>query len=668
MLRHGPLRMLVILISISLTVVIVEGSRSYDLEIHGQFPTLFEYEDFESCRKTYREQYVYCIVRARIIPDDDSQLWRNVSIFSEDSFHYDHRVLERGVCVQNCYVRVDKAAAGNNQLSQLRACINQRLQENSDLQIDPNVQIYHCYNKANDSPPYDFLEICFFTVVAILILLVCYSTWFDLSLQSAQRYPDKYFSKSHTTSRNRLLSAFSIPRNLRRIGDSPDTEIRRELNFLESFRFIQMHRIVTLHIVMALVKAPKSNPDDLERMVYKPAAIHYVAEFQNYVQTFFSITGMLLTINFLEHIRKNPQFDMKYFWERIRARLYRIIPAYLFIMLLETSINRRFMNGPLAQLTVGQSRAICRQNWWTNLLFLNNYIDTDKPCLIQSWYLAADLQLFVFALGCLMLIWRWPFLKKYILAAGFAWGIIITTIVAYTRRIPPVMTEDLKLYDNYNFGHPYFQLYQPFHMNITIYFAGMIAGFVYHRFRESRKEFFKSRLQFNLLQITVFMYFFTLATDWWVVLHQSSIPPFLLAIYATWFKHAWGLLCTMIQVRTALATSWSRFRSFFSHPIFIVLGKLCYSFYLIHFTVIVQIVGSSKQPIFFSMRVIMEYMMTVCMYTLFFGTLLCILIELPSNVALRELFESTPEKKPIGNGDAGTNVPNGKSQLNATSD
>lgn len=60
--------------------------------------------------------------------------------------------------------------------------------------------------------------------------------------------------------------------------------------------------------------------------------------------------------------------------------------------------------------------------------------------------------------------------------------------------------------------------------------------------------------------------------------------------------------------------------------------------------------------------------MTVCMYTLFFGTLLCILIELPSNVALRELFESTPEKKPIGNGDAGTNVPNGKSQLNATSD
>lgn len=205
-----------------------------------------------------------------------------------------------------------------------------------------------------------------------------------------------------------------------------------------------------------------------------------------------------------------------------------------------------------------------------------------------------------------MLIWRWPFLKKYILGIGLTWGLVVTTIVAYLGRIPPVMTEDLKLYNNYNFGHPYFQLYQPFHMNITIYFAGMIAGFVYHRYRESRKEFFKCQLQFNLLQVFLFLYFFTVFTGWWVVRNQSVISPILVAIYATCFKHVWGFLCTMIQIRTALATSWSRFRNFFSHPIFIILGKLCYSFYLIHFTVIVQVVGSAKQPIFYSMRAIVS--------------------------------------------------------------
>ncbi|XP_062536804.1 nose resistant to fluoxetine protein 6-like isoform X2 [Armigeres subalbatus] len=552
----------------------------------------------------------------------------------------------------------------------LRACVNKRLQEDFSLTIDPEIEIYHCYNKPKERPPYDALEVIFLIVIALLILVVCYSTWYDLSLQSSQRYPEKFFSKSHSTSRNRLLTAFSIPRNIRRIGDTPNTETRQHLNFLESFRFIQMQRIVTLHIVMALVKAPKSNPEDLERMLYRPPTIHYVADFQNYVQTFFSISGMLLTINFLDHIEKNPKFNMKYFWERIRARLYRVVPAYLFILLLETSISRRFMNGPLAQQMVGESRAICRQWWWNNLLFLNNYIGTDQPCLIQSWYLAADLQLFIFALGCLMVIWRWPFLKKYILAVGFASGLVVTPIVVYLRGLPPLMTEDLKLSEDYNFGHPYFQLYQPFHMNITIYFAGMIAGFVYNRFRSSRKEFFNSRLQFSLLQITILMYFFAMFTDWWVVLHQASIPAVLVAIYATWYKHAWGFLCTMIQMRTSLATSWSRFRTFFSHPVFMILGKLCYSFYLIHFTVVVQIVGMVKQPIFFSMRVIIDYMMTVFMWTFIFGTMLCIFVELPSNVALRELFESRSEKKPVANnnGSSSTTVSNGKAQLDATRD
>ncbi|XP_065083216.1 nose resistant to fluoxetine protein 6-like [Ochlerotatus camptorhynchus] len=620
---------------------------SSDFSVNSQFPRLFEYDEFEICRSKYREQYVYCIVRARIVPDDGSPLWKNISVYSEDSRHYDHRVLERGMCVQNYESSLQRDVFEGHTYSDLfRAVINQRLKMNFGLQVEPDVQIYHCYSKDNEIPPYDSLEILFMIIIVILAALVCYSTGFDLSIQSSQRFPENYFTKQHKTSRERLFTSFSIPRNIRRLKDPVTSGIRQELTFLESFRFIQMHRVVTLHIVLALVKAPKDNPEHLEHLLHQPLIIHYIAEFQNYVQTFFSISGMLLTINFLEHIRKNPQFNPRYFWERIRARLYRIIPAYLFILLLETSINRRFMNGPLAHHMIGHARERCRQRWWNNLLFLNNYIGTDQPCLIQTWYLAADMQLFILALGCLMVIWRWPFLKKYILSAGFAWGILTTILVAYARNLPPVMTEDLKLYEEYNFGHQYFQLYEPFHMNITIYFAGMIAGFVYHRFRESRKEFHTSSLQFCLLLLTVFLYFFTTFTDSWVVRNQSMIAPILLAIYNSCFKHAWGLLCTMIQLRTALAASWSRFRSFFSHPIFVVLGKLCYSFYLIHLTVIVQVVGSVKQPIHFSVRGVFEFMMPTFMWMLLYGTLLCILIELPSNFALREFFESKPDEKP----------------------
>lgn len=158
-----------------------------------------------------------------------------------------------------------------------------------------------------------------------------------------------------------------------------NTEIRQDLSFLESFRFIQMMRVVLLHIVLALAKMPKVNPDATEHILHRPPVMLYVAEFQNYVQTFFSISGMLLTINFLEHTRKNPHFEARYWLDRLRARLYRIVPAYAFILLLEVSITRRFMVGPLAQQMIGESQTQCRKWWWNNLLFVNNYVAPEQP-------------------------------------------------------------------------------------------------------------------------------------------------------------------------------------------------------------------------------------------------------------------------------------------------
>ncbi|XP_055524713.1 nose resistant to fluoxetine protein 6-like [Wyeomyia smithii] len=626
------------------------GDRFIDQVEYGKFPKLYDYDDFEACRRNFREQYIYCVVKANIRPDNESLVWRSISHFSEDERHYQHRMQERGLCVQQCDLSIGKGQAvtseGHTHADQLRTCINSQLLAEYGLQVESDVEIFHCYNKFNENLPFDWLEIMFMALALLLLVAVCFSTWYDLLIESASGFPDNYFSRSHNTSNDRLLTAFSIPRNIRRLKEPIDSLTKKDMAFVEAFRFGQMHRVILLHIILVMVKVPKVNPEGIEKKLYHPLTVHYVAEFQHYVQSFFSISGMLLAVNFLEHIEANPKFDMQYFWSRLRARLYRLVPAYAFIILLEASISRRFMSGPIGQHLVGDSHGKCRKLWWSNLLFVNNYSYSDSPCLIQSWYLSADMQLYIFALGTLMVIWRWPVLKRYLLTAGIAWGFILTTIVVYTRNVSPVMTEDLKLNEQYNFGHSYFQLYQPFHMNISIYFAGMLAGFIYHRYRSTRRDFLKSRLQINTFWTLVLVYFFTCFTDSWVVEHRSTMSPLVLALYATVFKHSWGVLCTVIHLRSALQTRRSRFRSFCGHPIFRVLGKLCYSFFLIHFTVILQVLGSVKQPIYFSPRGVVEFMMSIQMWTLLYGTLLCILIELPMNVALRELLERRKERSP----------------------
>ena len=37
----------------------------------------------------------------------------------------------------------------------------------------------------------------------------------------------------------------------------------------------------------------------------------------------------------------------------------------------------------------------CAETWWMNLLYINNYLSMNNICMIWSWYLAVDMQLFI---------------------------------------------------------------------------------------------------------------------------------------------------------------------------------------------------------------------------------------------------------------------------------
>lgn len=81
-------------------------------------------------------------------------------------------------------------------------------------------------------------------------------------------------------------------------------------------------------------------------------------------------------------------------------------------------------SGPLWNKIIGSEKGYCEQNWWTNILLLNNYINVENlvsvmqkielkfnllkyiffQCVIQSWYLAADFQLAILAMPLNILI------------------------------------------------------------------------------------------------------------------------------------------------------------------------------------------------------------------------------------------------------------------------
>lgn len=95
------------------------------------------------------------------------------------------------------------------------------------------------------------------------------------------------------------------------------------------------------------------------------------------VDSFFFLSGLLTAYIFIGKIRKN-QVRLTAFttWFAYYVRRYlRLTPIYIVIMLLDIMIIPYVSDGPFWRpIEVN----FCRNSWWVNLLYLNNFIKQDE--------------------------------------------------------------------------------------------------------------------------------------------------------------------------------------------------------------------------------------------------------------------------------------------------
>jgi len=110
--------------------------------------------------------------------------------------------------------------------------------------------------------------------------------------------------------------------------------------------------------------------------------------------------------------------SVKFYFMSLFQRFLRITPVYAFTLLLYIYIYPLVGNGPGWMSEETEKVTFCKEYWWTNLLYISNLYpgqfadssmsgDTDKiglsggegelGCMIQSWYLPNDMQMFLVA-------------------------------------------------------------------------------------------------------------------------------------------------------------------------------------------------------------------------------------------------------------------------------
>ncbi|XP_049547317.1 uncharacterized protein LOC125958190 [Anopheles darlingi] len=62
------------------------------------FWDVYEYDDFDECRRMYREDFMFCTASLYLHPNPSSIIWNKIQEYSQHPRHFDRRTKEVGKC------------------------------------------------------------------------------------------------------------------------------------------------------------------------------------------------------------------------------------------------------------------------------------------------------------------------------------------------------------------------------------------------------------------------------------------------------------------------------------------------------------------------------------------------------------------------------------------
>ncbi|XP_062529848.1 uncharacterized protein LOC134198693 isoform X3 [Bombyx mori] len=394
---------------------------------YHRMPALFKFDNYENCLS--KPEGIYCTTNFEIIKTTPNPIYDMIVEFSEHTAkHYNHSKLFYGVCL------FDNRNQTNVSTWDPKQSVEAHLNESfwSEHRLKTKVIDVSCSNEKEDSK-LDIGDAIVGTACLILILLNVVGSFCDL-----------YFSDGNNKNKD-WYQCFSIRCNWRRLTKPFDeTNPRlRPLKCLNGLRSVLMCSVIMIHIILPVFVC-NDNPRYVEQLYDN---IYYYLLFNGsmIIQIFIIMSGFLLSYN-LQIYEESHEISWKILPQQTLARWLRLTPPYALILAVTSTWFRHVNTGIFGHELVMSEIRDCRKYWWQHLLYIHNYTK-DSNCLLQSWYIAADVQLFIFGL-IIYLVSRNPRSRKIILPTVFFIGIAIIaahtyledldgTVMVTPERLPP---------------------------------------------------------------------------------------------------------------------------------------------------------------------------------------------------------------------------------------
>nr|XP_036223567.1 nose resistant to fluoxetine protein 6 isoform X1 [Bactrocera oleae]XP_036223568.1 nose resistant to fluoxetine protein 6 isoform X1 [Bactrocera oleae]XP_036223569.1 nose resistant to fluoxetine protein 6 isoform X1 [Bactrocera oleae]XP_036223570.1 nose resistant to fluoxetine protein 6 isoform X1 [Bactrocera oleae]XP_036223571.1 nose resistant to fluoxetine protein 6 isoform X1 [Bactrocera oleae] len=630
---------LFVLVNIFLTAKLFVVIGQFNLSVYRQMPSLYQFDDYDQCLQsdtvTSNIRATYCVVYAEIVENETSSLWDQIASFSADKrHHFSHDRLFFGVCLERCKELLDTTVVfPRNELVKNGAIRDTELinyyfnvhKRETDNRIQYDEMISRCLNydfhnifglnlrtsieyceEANVYLEHDSLDVTVYTILAIIALVSIMSTMYDYRLKMSQilsKQNNEFYKVPPQCSVHQLWVSYSICRNFYHICDSSKSrsQTAEDLQFFDGLRVIGMFLVLFVHSLILFMAVQVDNPQFYENFFYRPET----AIFENgaaIIQIFFVMSGFLLYVNFNERkfVTSNTSLlDCVIIYFKIFFHRYlRLLPSLVMLILFNSTVLVRLQNGPFWRHYVEAERIFCRELWWQNLFFVNNYL-LKESCSHQTWYLGADMQLFELFLIILIIINKYPNMRLFVYSILLVLTFSVTGFITYFWKLKPIYHTNPENYRYMFFrdAETFYLAYTPFYTNIGGYFFGIISAELYLKLRNHSKQY-RGLLKYELSWWLIFPVGFGLIfVAAFVMSFEINEPSIWTALFANFYRNVWALISSAAILGMCLKLGWIAYE-FCRLPVLRILSKLSYQAFLWHLVVLRLIGGFYRQPIY----------------------------------------------------------------------
>ncbi len=276
--------------------------------------------------------------------------------------------------------------------------------------------------------------------------------------------------------KNKFLKAFNLISNSKSLLTVKNqNELFEHLRVFDGIRFFSALYVVFGHVCFyPLILGAKN----VIEIIYASKKWYFAIVMSAYyaVDVFFFMSGFFFVFSIQKYLnRKINKF--KILIMGFTLRFIRLLPFMLIAIFGFTYLLPYVADGPKF-FNIRFATNTCKKYYWHNLLFINNLIvyDSsigDNSCFGHGWYLACDMQFFIYSMLIMIIFNNKPNIRKYLFILTFIICSAVQIYIVFKRKFPyndMVHTGDFNSDDQ-------FQLYyiRPY-VRITPYLIGVLFG------------------------------------------------------------------------------------------------------------------------------------------------------------------------------------------------